>query len=214
MYLGKVKQLKGTSIKMEDIMPIELKEERTKILIPLLQEGNENAAQTLIEGHMRLALSIASKYVLYFPHKEQDIVGEAFLALTRAVYKAKNNLQEPFNITGYISSTVHSQISNFLKTDHTIRIPEYVISRDIPYVPKIVIDIDLDDYPIMSRSEVRDKLLDVIDTTDLTDLEHTVMVRIADGWKQVAIAEMLKLSTKTISVSYSCAVSKIREAHG
>lgn len=97
----------------------------------------------IIKGHIRLASQIAGRYMWRHPHKTEDIVAAAMLGLVKAVEWAPTRLEDT-NITPYIVSTIHRHISDFLETDHLIKIPRDAYKKRLQankYIP-IIFDID------------------------------------------------------------------------
>jgi RNA polymerase sigma factor (sigma-70 family) len=108
----------------QPIPPGELKE-----LVIRLKDGDDRVIDTIIEGHIRLATSIAGRYLWKHPLRVDDIVSAALVGVTQAVHWARERLKD-YNITPYITTTVHRHISDFLEKDQLIHVGrQYIRSR-------------------------------------------------------------------------------------
>ena len=94
-------------------------------LLPRLRNKDEQARIRIIEGYMRLAASIASRYAGYYPWKKQELVAVAWETVVEAVDRVFNGLsmQEHDELSKYIHKYVRGQILTYLKTDFVVRPP-------------------------------------------------------------------------------------------
>jgi len=104
----------------EPISPTELEN-----LVIRLRQGDLSVANTIIQGHLRIASQIVGRYLTRsgLLRKSNDLVSESFLAVAEAVSMAKENMYDN-NITPYIIATVHSYLDRFLCNDHCVRVPD------------------------------------------------------------------------------------------
>lgn len=117
-------------------------------LVTMLRSGDLTVANRIAEGHMRLAMSIVSRYLASYNCSRQldDLVSVAMLAVVQAVRRAATNLVDD-NITPFIVSAIHSAISNFLTEDSVIYQPHsaertrHVIENELPDVATVGSDV-------------------------------------------------------------------------
>ena len=212
MYLGG-KRVKGKSLKtgLTDLGS-KLNDDELAELVRRLKNG-ESVENKILRGHIRLILQVSGRYVSYFPNKEDDIVGVALLAATEGVKKARKDMQEPNNISGWIVRSVHYGISHFLKTDDTIQLPRWIKEKGgYKWLPKVVTldDIDYDKYQQTSKSPY-DQVHEIISKTSLSELEHEIIHKVLAGWKITEIAEDMGVSHQYISSNYQKTLAKLKE---
>lgn len=96
-----------------------------------LREGDLTYRDAIIKGHLRLARAIGKHYGKGI--RDDDCIGEAFLALTQAVEWSGPHVDEDGNkkpsrlidnnITPYICTTVRSFLSDFVAVDRVCGMP-------------------------------------------------------------------------------------------
>ena len=118
--------LRRCSIKTEyGTLPPRIPKERLAFLVPRLRLGDHSVVDELINGHMRLGVSIVSCYVRKYKNKVDDLLQEMSLALTQAVnwcLPPESRLNDN-NITPYISTTIHSFLMKYIEEDRLVCIP-------------------------------------------------------------------------------------------
>lgn len=130
MLLGrKAKGVSFTSWLGTQDLPHQIEETQLQQMVAKLRGGDDSVINPIIEGHIRLAMSIVAKYVAKHPRRKNDIIGAALAGLTEGVRKAQTALYDD-NITPYLVVLVHRAISDFLEKDHLIPIGrQYIRSR-------------------------------------------------------------------------------------
>lgn len=108
----KGKKLRGKSIiaPLYVKFPAPITDERLAELVPRLRLGDESVYDEIFFGHIRLAISIVSKYVWQCPKLEDDLLAEGMYALTIAIKHARHKLRDN-NITPWITTNVHRYLS-------------------------------------------------------------------------------------------------------
>ncbi len=103
-------------------LPPRLEADILEQLVIKLRKGDKSTINPIIEGHMRLGVSIAGRYGYKYPTKIDDLIGVMQLALTYstriAKYKLTNNV-----ITPYLVSRIHSALLRFIEDDHIVKVP-------------------------------------------------------------------------------------------
>lgn len=102
-------------------------------LVQRLRDGDLSVKTEIINGHMRLAMSIVAEFAT--PHRADDLVGEALLGLTQAVVWSGPHADpgnpdtilpsrlHDNNITPYIATTIRRYIRDFISTDRAVFMP-------------------------------------------------------------------------------------------
>lgn len=103
-------------------IPEAIDKERAKELTRRLRNGDTSVKQELIDGHIRLACSIVSKFLVGRRQKTDDILAAGLLGLCQAVEWAQERMVDD-NIAPYIVVTVSRHIRDFLESDSLIPIP-------------------------------------------------------------------------------------------
>jgi len=81
---------------------------------------------TIVNEMIPLMRMIIGSWRTRFPSRADDISGVAWLALMKALTRAKDNKNiGADNIVGYLKVSVEGQVRNFLKDDQVIRVPRY-----------------------------------------------------------------------------------------
>lgn len=110
--------------------PRKLDDEALSSLVQKLRDGDDSVKHSIIEGHMRLAMSIVAEFAT--PFRADDLVGEALLGLTQAVEWSGphtiDGVDHPSrlhdnNITPYIASTIRRFLRDFISTDRSVFMP-------------------------------------------------------------------------------------------
>lgn len=104
--MAEIKRERGVSIQHplgEMKFPEKLPEERLQKLVQILRSGmaSESDIDELVGGHIRLAISIASRFARRAPHLSDILVSEALYGVILAITKAPRKLYDD-NLTPYI----------------------------------------------------------------------------------------------------------------
>lgn len=99
-----------------------------------LENGNLDVIETVVLGHSRLAMKIASGYAR--PGIVGDLPSVAILALVEGCHNVINGHDCKGNLTGYLISVVHSKCYRFFCEDRLIRVPMSAITK-VKEAPKI-----------------------------------------------------------------------------
>jgi len=180
--------------------PEGLKEEEKLELLKKIRADDNDAKIKMIECHIKLTLSIVSRYVPQAPWKIWDLVGSALYGLTKAVnWVAEGRMGEHDNITGYIVDTVHRYISEFLETDHLVRIPR----RSIPSLGvddldeiKFVYDPNVELVPGELVNEKVQYIHEILEMISASPVEMVVIRMRSQGYVDEEIAAQLGYKTK------------------
>jgi RNA polymerase sigma factor (sigma-70 family) len=99
-------------------------EELEKLVIELKSKpNNEEIRNKIINSHLRLGVSIASRYGSKHNNRIDDLVGEMFLALVEGVIKFCKDSSYDNNITPYLVSRIHGKLSTYIENDRVIHMP-------------------------------------------------------------------------------------------
>ena len=88
-----------------------------------LKQGDKEAQEKIVLGHLNLAVSIASRYANQFPNKiSVDLAGEAMQAMCSAVNRVRRgySMEKHNNITGFIVKSIQGHLMNYIKSDFVI----------------------------------------------------------------------------------------------
>ena len=103
-------------------LPKRLTDEELLDAVKKLKTGDPSAVEPLVLTHLGLTIQIVGRYVSYFPHKTDDLMGTATMSLVESVNKFSFVAKDD-NITGYIVSCIHGSLARFVREqDHTIQI--------------------------------------------------------------------------------------------
>lgn len=96
------------------------------------EQGDESATMELFNGHARLAVAIASQYAKRMRSKSEEYVSVAFAALAQAaqwISEGRISSHSPRNPTGYICTTIHSFLSDFISKDAQVTVSKYLLQK-------------------------------------------------------------------------------------
>jgi RNA polymerase sigma factor (sigma-70 family) len=116
LYLASIKKLRPTT------------DEEVKKLIPRIRRRDRKAEKRMIEGNLRLVVSIAKKYYKS-PLTFSDVIEEGNLGLMKAI--EKYDPQKGYKFSTYATIWITQHISQYVSSQlRTIRVPEHVMARD------------------------------------------------------------------------------------
>lgn len=174
-----------------------------------LETGDEEAKALIIESHIRLALSVVTRYVVHFPHKSDDLVSEALMAVVESVEGAKDNLGPPYNISGWIVKSIHNKLSGYLNQDTVVRIPDWLVRKGgTAYFTQL--DDQKVDKDAALKVQMREQLYTMIDRACLPESENEVINKTLMGYKQKEIAASMHVSQQFVNRLYNQALGKLR----
>lgn len=114
-------------------MPTSTIEDNDRLLV-LLQQGDTNVRQEMIERNMPLVVKCVERMVKRYSKLRRyfdDLVGAGFLALTEAVQQLtleKVNPDASVSPTGYLKTSIYRGICREICQSGTIRIPQETIN--------------------------------------------------------------------------------------
>lgn len=101
--------------------------ENIQEILERVREGNREARDTLILGHLRLATSIVNRYLSYLNSNHSvmadDLDGAAIEGIVDAVDRIEKGKMQHDNVTGYIVYSIHNSINRCLKKSIPIHVP-------------------------------------------------------------------------------------------
>lgn len=209
MYLGGTRRGYSRSIKcyFSDLkLPKQIEPTALEALVIRLKNGDQSAAVEIINGHIRLAISIATRYSL---RSGDDIVSAAMYGVCQAVQWAPTRLKD-LNITPYISATIHRFISDSHTEEDVVHFPKGIEKVTVNYIPWVAernadCDIFIDD-----ERHGPDTLIPV-SYDDLFNLEeaiadlnlprsHTLVLKLKlEGYTHEQIGQKLEIKKRDIT---------------
>lgn len=191
--------------------------------VEALRKGDFRYRDQIIKSHMRLVLSIAREFST--PSREDDLSGEALLALTQAVEWSGPHLADGItqpsrlndnNITPYIAATVRRFLRDFVATDRVVFIPsssfrkkvkEGVIdangdTTDMALFGVLSFTASFDDNiitPQAKKEEPSYEFKEVLEMSTRNKQEQEVINYRSKGFKYQEIADIMKLDLAKIS---------------
>ncbi len=236
-FQRKIKSLGHAKIypKNLDKVPERLPDEEILELVIKLRELKYNQRSKefiiirdkIIYSHMKLAVSIASRFGYKFKNKIDDLVGEAFLVLVRYVGVAAIRLNDN-NITPYLKSALHGELGEYINEDKTVHMPgrtvryfgekgRYISLEKIPFKITLLNDTpnkgeDTDAYeynnamqnsyiiPETSDDKTESEVLEILDKVTPNLIEKRVIELRAQGYTYQEIGPKVGCSKSSISI--------------
>lgn len=203
-------------IKDEDVAS--MVEEYKKTRCPKLKEK-------LIEGHIRLAISVAGYFVSISSIRKDDLIQSSLLGLTQAVEWVPDRLKDN-NIAPYIVVTVKRFIRDFLNRDHLIPIEKTAYKKlcekhggigFLPYFNTIdKADVEYDDDNFIDRTPAIQDDLSYLWMTEFFQYLHKgdekykkIINYLMEDYNQVEIAEKMGVSKQAINQSVTIIRSRV-----
>jgi len=204
MIFARVAGMRGVSIDHPlGKIPDAIREDRLLELVARLRAGDDSVSEEIVRGHVHLAISIASKYARFAPHRAEELVSESVYGIIFAVAKAREKLRDD-NIKPWIAACCHRFSYRFLDRDvATVRKPRSTIrderARGEDSQPVVVTSLSVSEGRAQRccrpLADVRDTLSAVVrDEEDATILE----LREA-GYNDREIASRLSVSPAYVS---------------
>jgi len=115
-------------------MPTSTIEDNDRLLV-LLQQGDTNVRQEMIERNVPLVVKCVERMVKKYPKLRRhfdDLIGTGFLALTTAVDQLaleKLNTEAAISPTGYLKTTIYHDLCEEISRSTTIRLPRQTLHR-------------------------------------------------------------------------------------
>lgn len=169
-----------------------------------LRAGDAGVAEQLINGHVRLAIYVASLYANMSPNTSEDLVSESLCGLVTAVSEAVTKLVDD-NITPFIASKCHDQVYSFLVHNHTIRSMSRMQSwrrrrKSIESEVAKVLPIFGDDVPDRRAAISLLDINELLEKSVESETEAKVVAMRRLGYKDPHIAKELRCSVAAVSI--------------
>lgn len=223
MYLGGTYRGYSRSIKcyFSDLkLPKQIESEELEILVTRLKSGDQSVAVEIINGHIRLAIDIATRYSL---RDGDDIVSAAMYGVCQAVQWAPTRLHD-LNITPYIVATVHRFISDSHTENDVVHTPkgvEKMIFNYLSWVPERNEDCDIfiDDNERGPDTLIPVSYDDFFDTNNaIADLnlprDHALALKLRlEGYTHKQIGQKLEIKKRDVTRIF-VKIEECARAHG
>jgi len=196
-------------------MPPRLTDEQRQILVKRLQDdlNTVEVEQLLVEGHMRLVVSICAKYCLKWYSKNDEIYGAAMLSLVEAVHEFKSCGKDN-NITGYIVHMVHVGIMSALRNDRLIPTSKNYFHENYKTIHRYQFEdatkIEHKSLAYTSKTEQELIFKEKLSKLKLTALQANIIKGLMSGEKQIDIAKRLGYTRAHISKIFVELVQDLR----
>lgn len=192
--------------------PERIAEDRLDSLVDQLRKGDTTVIGEIVEGHIRLALSIASGFAARMPHQSDVFVAEALFALSRAVAEAAGKLRDN-NITAYLSLRMNSACFKAMVGQQIVRIPKSTMDDMkargeavvLPVVERIV------PFDVLARASDLSELKEMIQSCVRTAFEGQVIKLRELGYNDPQIADLLKCSRSSASMARKAVRQRFEE---
>jgi DNA-directed RNA polymerase specialized sigma subunit len=174
--------------------PERISESRLAELVKGLRDGDLSTHGEIIEGHIKLAITIAGRYIRICPRKSEELVSESMFGLMYAVKKAQEKMIDD-NVTSWIASCCHRFAQRFLISDNVIRVPPTSAKRCgiIVIVTRLTVDVTT-----ASTGPLCD-FMDMIESCAKTDFDRKILDLRIQGYNDKEIGESLGVSQQHVS---------------
>jgi hypothetical protein len=196
-----------------------LPEERVKQLATKLrqQQATQAEIEELAEGHIRQAISVASKFAARQPHKADLFVAEALYGVSYAIAHAPKRLRDD-NIGAYIYACVIRFVLRCYQTDRVVGVSDRTIrnrrQRGLETQLPTVVAGAKEKIAQVPATEPRrvSELREVIENCVTTDFESRVVNLREQGYKDSEISEKLACSRQLVQDAKSRVYARFRAA--
>lgn len=214
----------------EGELPELLKAEQSYQLWLEMKAGADNKNK-LVEGNMRIAAGIASRYASFMPWLKSDIFCEAVLGLTLAISNLTEcSFKDPGGLRGYVRKTIHGHVGDFISRNMSgFNISGKQVSRikkgkDTQFkkteeLPSITtVGVESEDTPNIfnnlpfetGREHLIDRLERLMKDAGLDDIEYAVLLHHVTGHTDREIAERLVIAPSTVNYKKIEAIEKLK----
>lgn len=184
-------------------------------LVDRLRQGDSTVKATIIANHMRLAMSVVTKFSLRYASFLDDMIGAAMMGIVQAVEWAPTRLYDN-NIAPYIYATVERHIRDVIEHRFPIDIPrgqfKTLMEEKEAFVPLIQYvstgpydeenptnHFDyLDDHAAKVVEEHPLLFEEFLESLALNHRERTVVNLILEDYKQTEIAKIMDVSDEYV----------------
>jgi len=192
MSLSGKKMGKAHFVEREFIPPDPIDVSKLPELLERIKEdkGKKEAINEIVNGHIRLALSISSRYITYFncSHLSQDLDSAAMEGLVVAANRLDTIGHD--NVTGFIVVYVHNFVSTYLRKSSIVPVPR-------GYDPVIVKSIGENDASHMDSF----LLQDLLENLTKNEIECEIVNLKIQRYTDLEVAGILKIpATKVFRI--------------
>ena len=168
---------------------------RQNLAQPLSDEEKINAIEAedwdlLIESHMRLGCSIATRYV-WLGGNFEEMVSSAMLGIAEAVDRFKRGIVSHDNITGYIIHYIHQICTECLRMDCLIPVPQHNDTK--------IIVCPITDDNIEKTATNLGELYEILEYITHTELEKDIVFLRQQRYTDSEVAANLGVSRSTVT---------------
>lgn len=193
--------------------PPRIEQSRLDELTERLLQKDLSVIDEIVQGHMRLAIKLASKYAYNRRQKTDDIISVALLAAVMACHEAaEGRMKEGSCLSDYIGCRIITKLSRFCSEDTIIRIPKS--SKDLYGLENIKTQYINQDDRVTHSEEHLIELNEMIDSCIETDTEKTIIALRRLGFSDEEIGERLGCSKAYINKIRSEVRKRFNEKKG
>lgn len=159
------------------------------------------AKHRVVQGHMKLAMSLVAEFAVRSPLKTDSMVSVALEAMVDGVEmiasgSIDHHVPNP-NVTGYLITTIRGRVTKYLAGDGIVRCdPQtYKKLREAgAYLPVVVFDLSASHTRIPVLSSSRMEYTDLVQNIVEDDRERKILDMRLSGESDVSIGQKLGLS--------------------
>lgn len=198
-----------------------------------IQPNAPNHVEKLIEGNLRIAAGIASRYAEFMPWLKDDCFCEAALGLTYAINNlTKCDFKDPGGLRGYVRKTIHGHVGDFISRNMSgfnltgkqisrIKRGEDTQFKTLADLPTLTVGDPLDDNTHLNnifvnlpfeegREHLIDRLERLMEDVGLDGVEYQVLLHHVTGHTDREIAERLQIASSTVNYKKVEAIEKLK----
>jgi hypothetical protein len=217
MPLRKYFGVRGKYISSIPNLPERIHPDRLRELVPKLRKGDDSVKEEIILGHLKLGAIIAGSYARYVG-RDDDLFGQAQLAITKAVNEASRGTLYDNNITPYITAHIHSHIQKFYEEDKDVFVRGRTVRRwverrlekarqlpsKIAVVKGDITASDIEESVFVMVPEVMDdnvgiEIREILDKVTTTHIEKKIVELRSQGYTYEEISPKIGLGISRIS---------------